>query len=565
MALLALLRGDQAEQELFGRAAAFTRANRIATEADLGPLFDTPPASDAPDIAEDIRVPLGHVYTAGAWVLLESALADIPPDLRWLHASGAVTIEQLAAMYGALGCTTAAEVADASRSGALARISGFDDAAAGAVIAALPGLRAAVPRMPLGRALATADPILDHLRALPGIDWVVPAGSLRRGEDTVGDIQLVAAAADPAPALESLHHLPIFDRCLHRSARRMHLLLDRVPIGVRFASPERAGAVLLQFTGSAAHLEQLRTHADAKGWRLTADGLFAADGAPYPTPTEADIYAALGLPYIPAEIRSGGDEIAAAAHGQLPRLVSRSDLRGDLHMHTQWSDGRDSIEAMVSSCRALGYEYLAITDHSQRSAASRNLTIKGVTAQAEEIARVREQHPDITILHGCEVDILPDGRLDFTDRILERFDIVLASLHDRAGQDGDQLLKRYTAAMNHPLVSIITHPTNRLVPTRRGYDLDYDRLFELAVRTGTVVEIDGAPVHLDLDGALARRAIAAGATLVVDSDAHRTEALDRQMDLGILMARRGWVEARHVMNTRPLSDVRALVASKRSP
>jgi DNA polymerase (family 10) len=233
-------------------------------------------------------------------------------------------------------------------------------------------------------------------------------------------------------------------------------------------------------------------------------------------------------------------------------------------MHSTWSDGRDTIEAMVTTCRTLGYAYVAITDHSLHSAASRNLSVDGVRRQAEEIARLREQFPDIAILHGCEVDILPNGRLDFPDHVLEPLDIVLASLHDDAGHSQDQLLRRYMTAMRHPLVTMVTHPTNRLVPNRAGYDLDYDRLFETAVATNTVLEIDGAPAHLDLDGALARRAIAAGVTVSIDSDSHRAALLERQMRLGVMTARRGWVEPRHVLNTRPLDDVRALVARKRA-
>jgi DNA polymerase (family 10) len=232
-------------------------------------------------------------------------------------------------------------------------------------------------------------------------------------------------------------------------------------------------------------------------------------------------------------------------------------------MHSTWSDGRDAIETMVEACRALGYAYMAITDHSPHSAAARNLTLDGVRKQADEIARLREQFPDIAILHGCEVDILPDGRLDFPDKVLEQLDIVLASLHERAGHGPDQLMQRYASAMKHPLVNIITHPTNRLVPSRPGYELDYDALFAMAAETRTIVEIDGAPSHLDLDGALARRAIAAGAIVSIDSDCHRAEMLGRQMDLGIVTARRGWVEPKHVVNTRALDDVRAAVAAKR--
>jgi len=232
-------------------------------------------------------------------------------------------------------------------------------------------------------------------------------------------------------------------------------------------------------------------------------------------------------------------------------------------MHTTWSDGRDSIDAMVQMCVDLGYEYCAITDHSPSSAATRNLTLDGVQRQADEIEAARARFPRIQILHGCEVDILPDGRLDFPDRVLERFDIVLASLHDRAGHAPDRLMKRYAGAMRHPLVSIVTHPTNRVVPHRQGYDLDYDELFGLAVETQTMVEVDGSPNHLDLDGPLARRAAAAGAMIVIDSDCHRAELLDRQMGLGVATARRGWVEPRHVVNTRPLDEVRAIVGGKR--
>ena len=503
------------------------------------------------------------MYEAGGWVLVESAIADLPADLRWLYESGAVTIEQLGTLHTALGATSNADLAAAVAGQSLRALPGFDEAAEAAVAAALPGLRALVPRIPLGRATAIAEPILGHLRTVPGVAWALPAGSLRRGQDMVGDIEIVAAAADPSRAILELLHLTESTHCLHQGARRVYLLTDRVQVGVRLEAPGNAASALLYLTGSAAHFAALQARASAMGWRLAADGLRAPDGTPHPAATEDEMYAALGLPPIPPEIRNGDEEIAAALAGTLPALVTREDIRGDLHMHSMWSDGRDSIAAMVETCRALGYEYMAITDHSPHSAASRNLTTDGVKKQAEEIAALREQYSDIAILHGCEVDILPDGRLDFSDKILERFDIVLASLHERAGHGPEQLLKRYASAMKHPLVAMITHPTNRLVLHRAGYELDYDRVFETAIETKTVVEIDGSPSHLDLDGALSRRAIAAGCLLAVSSDCHRAEMLDRQMRLGIITARRGWVEPRHVLNTRPLTEVRAVIAAKR--
>jgi DNA polymerase (family X) len=519
-------------------------------------------------VAADADVPalvrLRQMYETTGWVLVESGLADLPADLRWLFESGAVPLEKLAAIHRALGATSAADLGAAAAEGRVRTIAGLDESVEQAILTALPDLRTRIPRIPLGRAVSLTEPLLAVLRDTPGVRWAEPAGSLRRGQDTVGDIELIASSDRPGGAIEAFGAAHDVTRWLHRSDRLAYVLIDRVQVGMRVEDPVNAGAALLHLTGSREHLAALRTLAGAKGYRLTSGGLYAADGTLKPAAAEEEIYDALGLPAIPPEIRHGQDEVDAAARGALPRLVARENIRGDLHMHTTWSDGRDSIEAMVETCRSLGYEYLAITDHSPHSAASRNLTIDGVRHQADEIAALRERYPDVTILHGCEVDILANGTLDFPDRILERFDLVLASLHERSGHDGEQLLGRYLRAMRHPLVTLITHPTNRLVPNRTGYDLDYARLFEAAVETGTLVEVDGSPAHLDLEGALARQAVAAGATLCIDSDCHRAEMLDRQMRLGVLMARRGWVEPRHVINTRPIDEVRRAIAAKRS-
>ncbi|MCU1382429.1 MAG: hypothetical protein JWL71_1126 [Acidobacteria bacterium] len=552
------MRGDTAEAALWSRARDLVRERGIESDGDAGPLFADPPAGIDPEILKRLR----QIYEAGGWVLVESAVADLPADLRWLFESGAVTIEQLGAIHRALGVTAVADIADAAAEQKLRTIAGVNADVEAAVVAALPALRARIPRIPLGRAVALAETVLEPLRAA-GVAWATPVGSLRRGQDMVGDIEILAPTDQPEAAIEAVLALPSASHVLHRGARRLYVLADRVQIGIRLAEPANAGAELLYLTGSRGHFEALQAHAAAKGWTLKADGLHGADGTFTPAAAEADIYAALGLPVIPPEIRNGDDEVAAASRGALPALVARADIRGDLHMHSTWSDGRDSIDQMVEECVALGYDYLAITDHSPHSAAARNLTADGVKKQADEIARARERFPGIAILHGCEVDILPDGRLDFPDKVLEPLDIVLASLHERAGHSPEQLLNRYAAAMKHPLVTLITHPTNRIVPTRKGYDLDYDRVFALAVETGTVLEIDGAPSHLDMDGGLARRAIAAGVTVSIDSDCHRSEMLGRQMELGLVTARRGWVEARHVLNTRPLADVRRVIAAKR--
>jgi len=492
------------------------------------------------------------MYDAGAWVLMESAIADLPSDLRWLFESGAVTLAQLGAVHNRLGATTAADLAAAVETRALRALPGFDETSEQAVAAALPSLRSHLPRIPLGRAVALVDPIITRLSSHEGIDSAIPVGSLRRGDDTVGDLEIVAASDDPRAVIDELSAMPDAGRILHRSERRLHLLFDRVQIGVRFPRPAEAGSVLWRLTGSVSHINAIRGIAAQRNVDLTL-----------PAATEEEFYSRLGLPFIPPEIRVGGEEIRIGQEAGLPALVARADIRGDLHMHTSWSDGRDTTEAMVQACRAQGYEYMAITDHSTRSAASRTLTVDSIKRQSEEIAELRQRYPDIAILHGCEVDIMADGRLDFADRILEQFDIVLASLHDHAGHDAATLERRYIGAMKHPLVAIITHPSNRLPPHRKGYDLDYDSLFATAVETRTFLEIDGSPSHLDLEGALARRAVAAGVTVTIDSDSHRADLVGRQMDLGVMTARRGWVERKHVLNARPLVELQSLITAKR--
>jgi DNA polymerase (family X) len=300
-------------------------------------------------------------------------------------------------------------------------------------------------------------------------------------------------------------------------------------------------------TGAPAHLAAMRARQPTT--RLSA--------------REEDIYSQAGLGWIPPELRNGTGEVEAAANGTLPSLVAREHLRGDLHMHTTYSDGRDSLVEMVQTCAELGYEYIAITDHSERAGAPKTVSPAALQRQRDEINRLRDRFPAMTILHGIEVDIMRDGRLDFSDEVLETLDIVLASLHDSAGHTPAQLTRRCLAAVAHPLVNVITHPANRLVGHSPGYDLDFEAVYAAAAANGTALEIDGAPMHLDMDGEHAREAVRAGVTVVIDSDCHRARLLDRQMHLGVGTARRGWVEARHVLNTRPLADVRAFVAAKR--
>lgn len=405
----------------------------------------------------------------------------------------------------------------------------------------------------------------DAQRAGLPVRSITPLGSLRRFAPAVGDVSLLAVA--PAAA----HHdvLTGFARLtaaviLARSATHLIIGNDRGTVSVHVAVPEEAGAALVWHTGSRTHTSALQTRAQRLGLTFDRARLLDRQGQPLSSDTEADFYRHLELPEIPPELREDGDEIIVAERGELPPLVSTGDIRGDLHMHSTWSDGRDSIEQMAFASQQLGYEYIAITDHSERAPASRQLAASDIRRQGADIQRAGARVKRVQILHGVEVDIMHDGSLDFDDEQLAGFDIVLASLHDHAGHDASKLTERYLRAIRHPLVNVITHPANRTPGRSSGYPLDFDALFAAAAETGTAMEVDGAPGHLDLDGALARRAVAAGVTLVIDSDCHRSDGLGRQMRFGVGTARRGWIGPEHVLNTRGLDEVRAFVARKRA-
>jgi DNA polymerase (family X) len=409
-------------------------------------------------------------------------------------------------------------------------------------------LAAARPLLTLGRACDLVDAFSTAvMTASPEVLGITASGEMRRFEPLPQELVVVARSADPPSAVASIAALPTMTEVLHRTGRRVIVVFQGHEIDVRVATADEFGTLLFTTTGPAAHVAEVHRR---RGPRMSA--------------TEEELYSQAGLSYLPPELRGSPDAIEAAVGGRVPALVTREDIRGDLHMHTTFSDGQNSIREMVHSSAALGYEYIAISDHSEHAAASRTLTPELLERQRDEISRLREEYPGLAILHGIEADILPDGSLDCPDDILVSLDIVLASLHERGGHDGRQLTARCLQAIRNPFVTIITHPANQLVGRRAGYDMDYAAIYEAAAETGTALEIDGAPGHLDLDGEHARDAVASGATVTIDSDCHRARSLDRQMRLGVGTARRGWVEPRHVLNTRPIRDVRAFIAQKRA-
>ncbi|MDQ3212244.1 MAG: PHP domain-containing protein [Acidobacteriota bacterium] len=546
LADLAEIRGAAVEAVDLRSAAAAIGNLGPAAAAALERRTQRNNLSDEPGISTRLHRTLREVTLGGAEAALAAARCGIPMLLRRLLELGVVNSHEAAFLVRELGIVTLSDLQAALDDDRLTRAA---DRSLGARLRPVVGLLEQESRLvPLGRATDVLETVLAAIERLsPSIDLLTAAGDVRRFEALASSLILVGRASDPARAIELLDAMGAVDGVLHRSARRAILLIQQHEVDVRVAAPDDYGTVLFGATGSRRHVRAVH---ERRGRPRLAAG-------------ESALYAHAGLPFIPPELREGAGEVEAAAAGTLPVLVQREHIRGDLHMHSTYSDGADPLDMMVGQCAALGYEYIAITDHSERAAASRTVSRADLARQRRDIAVLRDRYPGMTILHGLEVDIMPDGRLDFEDAVLESLDIVLASLHDSARQDAKTLTERCIRAIRHPLVTIITHPANRLVGRRAGYALDFDEVFAAAAETGTALEVDGAPSHLDLDGELARRAIAAGVTLAIDSDCHRARALHRQMALGIGTARRGWVEPRHVLNTRPLPEVLAFIKRKR--
>jgi DNA polymerase (family X) len=546
LADLAGIRGSDAEAaDLRGTAIAIRGLEPDAVAA-LERRAKRNRLNNEPGIGAGVHARLREVALAGSDAAVNTARATIPSLFRRLLELRVVTSREAVALVQQLGIVTLLDLQSAIDDGRLAQLG--DAPLDGRLAAAAASLEFEQRPLPLGRATDLVESAIANIaRCCPSLDRLTAAGDIRRFEPLVSSVVIVGRATDPASAIDTVSSMTGLEGVLHRGSRRAILVIQQVEIDVRVAAPDDYGTVLFNATGSRAHLK----------------GMHERRGRPRLAPGEEALYAHAGLPFIPPELREGSGEIEAAASAALPSLVQREHIRGDLHMHTTSSDGGDTLEAMVAECAALGYEYIAITDHSERAAASRTVSRSDLARQRKQVAAIRTQYPQMTILHGLEVDIMPDGRLDFEDAVLEPLDIVLASLHDPADQDARTLTARCIRAIRHPLVTVITHPANRLVGRRAGYALDFDAVYAAAAETGTALEVDGAPSHLDLDGAHARRAIAAGVTLTIDSDCHRARLLTRQMTLGIGTARRGWVEPRHVLNTRPLAEVLAFIAAKR--
>jgi DNA polymerase (family 10) len=400
------------------------------------------------------------------------------------------------------------------------------------------------------------------------VDRLAVVGSVRRMQDTVGGLDVLAGrdtAEEAEQLIRAVVALPNLVQVLERSSDEVTVQLYG-GIEVHLAVVPRAswGAALVWYTGSQSHVARLEALARERGWRLSAFGLEDdATGKLLEREKETAIYERLGLPWIPPELREDQGEIEAAQAGTLPRLVRLSDIKGDLHTHTNWTDGTQTLEEMAKAAKARGYQYMALTDHTQNLAMTRGLTPERLEEERALVKRVNQKLAPFVVLLGTEMDILMDGQLDFADDILHSLDYVSASIHTGFRQPQDVMTRRMLRAISNPLVNTLNHPHGRIIKRREGYEVDMQAVIEKAAASGCALELNATPDRLDLNGAWAHRALQLGARFTVSSDAHSTSELDF-MQFGIGSARRGWLSAEDVLNTRPLEDLRAALAQRRT-
>ncbi|MFW5986213.1 MAG: DNA polymerase/3'-5' exonuclease PolX, partial [Halanaerobiales bacterium] len=409
----------------------------------------------------------------------------------------------------------------------------------------------------LYKALLRAEDIIGYLNDEPDVLQVETAGSIRRRRELIGDIDLLLAGREPSSISDRITGMPFVKEITAKGEKKLSIITeDNYRVDFRIVSPEAFPAALQYFTGSKEHNVRMRQRAKKSGYKLNEYGLFTIKEKKHKISVEdeSDIYRVLDMDYIIPELREDRGEIEAAAEGNLPDSITYGDIKGDLHLHSSYSDGAYRIKDMVEAAREKGYQYLAITDHSQSLRVAHGMTPDMLLEQIEEIERIQENYNDIKILKGIEVDINTGGKLDYEDEILEKLDLVIASIHTGFNQSEEQITKRILSAIRHPLVNIIGHPRGRILKKRTSYQVDIDRIIEQAAEYGTCLEINASPYRLDLDDINVKKAKKKGAKIAINTDSHHLSELD-DMLLGVTVARRGWLECEDVLNTMPCKEL----------
>ncbi|MQG15029.1 MAG: DNA polymerase/3'-5' exonuclease PolX [SAR202 cluster bacterium] len=503
-----------------------------------------------PGVGKAISEKITEFIGTGQVAAYQRLLEELPTGVLDLKDIPGIGPKTAVAIGVELGISTVEGVAEAAADGRLAGLPRMGQKAADRILRHIEAFQAIGSRTPIGQALPIAEEVIAALRKqCPEIGPLFPAGSLRRWEETIGDIDLIGTAPDPEAVGDALVALPMVKDVLVHGPKKTSVVVESgMQIDLRIGEPGTFGALLQYFTGSQQHNIRLRDYANRKGLSLNEYGIINTEtGKVEEFADEEGFYARLGLPWMPPELRTGVYELDAGLADSLPRLIQATDLKGDLHLHSEWSDGNDPIELMIEATEAQGYEYMALTDHSASLGVANGLTNERLESQIS-LLRSMQKNYDITILCGSECDIRANGDMDYPDEILAQLDWVVASVHSAMGQDQATMTARIIKAMEHPSVTIIGHLTTRLLGQREPVEFDLEAVLQAARNTGTALEINASPERLDLKDTHAYRARELGVPLVINTDSHHHTHLDKRR-FGVAVARRAWCRPEDILNT----------------
>jgi len=505
--------------------------------------------SELPDIGEDLAGKIGEIVRTGNLPLLGELSEDVPEAIVEATRIPGIGPKRARALFEELDLGSLDDLKTAAKEGRIADIEGFGEKTEARIREELEKGDITERRFRLDVAEDFAEPLVAWIREIDGVERAEIAGSYRRRKETVGDLDILAAGEDGGAIIDRFTEYDEVEEVVSQGKTRSTVRLrSGLNVDLRVIPDASWGAAMHYFTGSKAHNIEGRRRAQDRDLKLNEYGLFDGEkrvaGA-----TEEEVYEAIGLPWIPPVLRENRGEIEAAEKGELPDLITRDDLKGDLHTHTDASDGKNTLREMADAAQDLGYEYLAITDHSKSQTQAGGLSEEELEAQIDKIADLNKDFDGFRLLAGCEVDTLDDGRLDFPDELLEKLDLVVASIHSKFNLDAEAQTKRIIRAMENPCVHIIGHPTGRQIGQRRAFDVDMERLVDAAKDTGCVLELNANPIRLDLKDVHCRMAIESGVKIAISTDAHSTGGLGN-IRYGVDQARRGWLSAADVVNSR---------------
>ena len=534
------------------RVLAYQRAAEAVIS--LGrPIAEVEDLKQLPHVGATMAEAIRDLAEDRAPQILSDLLDEIPPGLVEMTRLPGVGPRTVGRLWHELGVTNVEELAELDAQ-QVAALKGFGKKSAENIVRAAKSYSSTERRMLLDEATALAEGMLLFVSSHPSTVRAEVAGSLRRQKETIGDLDLVAASTDGAALADAFAQAPFVDEVLAHGPKKVFVMSGGVEVDLRIVEPEAFGSLLHHSTGGQAHNVALRERAVKMGINISEYGLAQAGTGDYePVATEEEVYERLGLPYIPPELREDTGEIEAAERGELPDLVEVSDVRGDLHVHTNWSDGRGTIESMAEAAIGLGYEYLVFCDHSQSLRVANGLSPERLKRKIGAVREADGRYGEIHLLCGSEVDILRDGSLDYEDALLAELDFVVASVHTSFRIGERAMTERMIRAMNNPYVRTIGHPTGRVLNRRDPYEVDVSALIREAVATNTALELNSYPDRLDLSAPYVREAINAGVRITIDTDAHDEGALDFAK-FGVSQARRAWVEKGSVVNCLPWGE-----------